>query len=85
MGSLGGCFNRNLLAAIHTRDASVSNITIFLQGILEGTPARFAVIFDYRRLVEKLLRITEHSCIVANTLKDVVVLTISLQQNPKLV
>ena len=44
LGSLGGCFNRNLLAAIHTRDASVSNITMFLQGILEGTPARFAAI-----------------------------------------
>tara|TARA_B100000686_G_scaffold315197_1_gene361902 strand:+ start:348 stop:545 length:198 start_codon:yes stop_codon:yes gene_type:complete len=65
---------------------------MFLQGILEGTPARFAAIhmsivadFGYRRLVQKLLRITERSCIVANTLKDVVSLTISLQQNPKLV
>jgi len=40
--------------------------------------------FDDRALVEKLLTISERSCIVANTLKDVVDLTISVEKNPTL-
>jgi len=89
--ALGGCFNSNLLAAIRSRNASISNISICLQGILEGKPSRFAAIhmniaadFDDRALVEKLLTISERSCIVANTLKDVVDLTISVEKNPTL-
>jgi putative redox protein len=89
--ALGGCFNSNLLATIRARDAAVSKITISVEGTLDGTPIRFTRIhmavtadFDDRTLAEKLLTISERSCIVANTLKDVTDLSISLAENPTL-
>ena len=83
--ALGGCFNSNLLAAIHARGAAIANIHIALEGTLEGTPPHYtrihmAVAADYedRALMERLIAISERSCIVANTLKDTLELTVSV-------
>jgi putative redox protein len=83
--SLGGCFMSNLLAAIKGRGAAVSNVRIGVDGTLESAPPRFSAILmrieaDYadRPLMEKLVTISERGCIVANTLKNAVALTIEI-------
>lgn len=82
---LGGCFMSNLLAAARARELSATNFTVTITGLLEGTPTRFTAVkmvvsADYhdRQEVEKLMIIAERSCIVANTVKDAVALTITL-------
>ncbi|MCB0171522.1 MAG: OsmC family protein [Anaerolineae bacterium] len=84
--SLGGCFISNLLAAIRAREAAVSNVDITITGTLESAPPRFSAVqmniaadYDDRDLMEKLVTISERGCIVANTLKHAVDLSISVQ------
>lgn len=74
--SLGGCFMSNLLAAIRAREAAISDVEIAINGNLEGSPPHFTAIemrisgqYDNRELMQKLVTISERSCIVANTLK----------------
>ncbi len=83
LAALGGCFSSNLLAAITAREAAISDVNITVTGTLDGTPANFSAIdmkvaaeHDDAELLEKLITISERSCIVANTLKDSVKLTI---------
>lgn len=83
--SLGGCFMSNLLAAIKARSAAVSNVRITIDGTLESAPPRFSAIlmridatYEDRDLMEKLVIISERGCIVANTLKHAVALTIEI-------
>ncbi len=83
--SLGGCFMSNLLAAIRARSADVANVRIAIDGTLESAPPRFSAVHmriqaDYtdRELMEKLVTISERGCIVANTLKSAVALTIDI-------
>ena len=85
LASLGGCFNSNLLAAINAREADIKNVTIAITGTLEGSPATFTAIdmkvsadHNDAELLEKLITISERSCIAANTLKDAVKLTIGV-------
>ncbi len=85
LASLGGCFNSNLLAAIRARDLDINDICIEVSGELAEGPARFASIdmvvkTDYqdRATLEKLVSMSERACIVANTLKGSVQLTVSL-------
>jgi putative redox protein len=85
--SLGGCFMSNLLAAIKARAAEVPNVHISVTGTLESAPPRFSAIAmrieaDYpdRTMMEKLITISERGCIVANTLKNAVELTIELEE-----
>ncbi len=87
--ALGGCFNSNLLVAIRAREVAVDNIRITVAGTLEGTPPNYTRIHmtvagDYhdQELMEKLVTISERSCIVANTLKGAVELSISAEKNP---
>ena len=82
---LGGCFTSNLLAAIKARSADVRNVEIEITATFAQSPARFASIalsvsadYEDRALMEKLLIISERGCIVANTLKDSVELSVSL-------
>lgn len=79
--SLGGCFMSNLLEAVRTREAPISNINIDVVGNLEGTPPRFTAIdmrisADYgvedADLFSKLITISERSCIVANSIKNAI-------------
>jgi putative redox protein len=83
LAALGGCFNSNLLAAIKARDLKIDDITIEISGHLVNTPQRYEAVemvvkSDYpdRAVLEKLVAISERSCIVANTLRDAVNLTI---------
>ena len=83
--ALGGCFNSNLLAAIKARQLSINDISIVINGQLEGTPPRYTSIdmvvhsgYADRDMFKKLVTISERSCIVANTLKDAVDLTVRI-------
>ena len=85
--SLGGCFMSNLLAAIKARSADVSDVQIAIDGTLESAPARFSAVqmtihahYADRELMEKLVTISERACIVANTLKHAVDLTIQIAE-----
>jgi putative redox protein len=77
--SLGGCFMSNLLEAVRTREAAISDINIDVVGNLEGTPPRFTAIdmqisavHNDVELLEKLVTISERSCIVANSIKGAI-------------
>jgi putative redox protein len=82
---LGGCFMSNLLAAIKAREAKISDVEIAITGVQDGTPTRFTKISmrvsarasDLAEL-EKMIVIAERSCIVANTLKPAVQLSIEV-------
>ena len=80
--AFGGCFMSNLLAAAMAREAELSDVKIMVTGELDGNPARFVSIhldiyanYADRALMEKLVLISERSCICANTLKDSVKLS----------
>ena len=82
---LGGCFMSNLLAAVRSREAQVSDLAIEVAGTLAEAPARFAAIrmtisgtYADRAEMEKLVTIAERGCIVANTLKNAVQLSLEL-------
>ena len=85
---LGGCFSSNLLAAIRAREAAIDNVKVTVSGTVEGSPPRFSKIHmtvsgDYqdRELMEKLITISERSCIAANTLHGAVELSVSLEES----
>jgi len=78
---LGGCFMSNLLAAIESREAEITAVEVALSAQLEGTPPRFTEIelqvsgvYQDKEELEKLVIIAERGCIVANTIRDAVVL-----------
>jgi putative redox protein len=83
--SLGGCFMSNLLEAIRAREAAISQVAVQMTGTLEGTPLRYSEIkmqvsaeHQDRELFEKLVLMSERACIVANTLKPALILTVSI-------
>ena len=85
LASLGGCFNSNLLAAVRARNLDIDDIAIEVSGELAEAPARFAAInmvvtsaFADCAEFEKLVLMCERACIVANTLKGSVDLTVSV-------
>jgi putative redox protein len=74
--AIGGCFMSNLLAAIRAREAQVSDVHTEVSGTPEGTPPRFSSIelsvsaaCEDAELREKLVEIAERGCIMVNTLK----------------
>lgn len=75
--ALGGCFMSNLLAAIRARDAAVSEVSIAVDGTMEGTPERFtsftmdvSASHQDPALVRKLIDIASRACAVTNTLRQ---------------
>ena len=83
--ALGGCFMSNLLAAARTRGAEVSNVKLTISGTLASAPPRFSAVHmnvsaqgNDQELLEALVTIAERGCIVANTLRRSVDLSISL-------
>lgn len=85
LASLGGCFMSTLLAAVEARGADVSNVRIHIEGSLDGNPSHFTAIHisveaDHSDRVglEKLVTIAERSCIVANTLKSALALSVEV-------
>jgi len=84
--ALGGCFMSNLLAAIRSREAAISDVHTTITGTLESAPPRFSAIemkvsasYADRPLMEKLVTIAERGCINANTLKNAVELKIVVE------
>ena len=85
LASLAGCFMSNLLAAIRAREAAIENVRTNVAGTLDGTPPRFTAIAmevsgegaDLDQL-GKLVTIAERGCIVANTLRRTVDLSIGV-------
>jgi putative redox protein len=82
---LGGCFMSNLLAAIAARESDVKNVRFAIRGTLESAPPRYSAVSvritaDYadKEEMQKLITIAERGCIVRNTLKEAVALTIEL-------
>ena len=90
LASLGGCFMSTLLAAVKAREtderSKVENVRLEVLGTLDGSPTRFTSIqmnvsADYadEAALHKLVTIAERSCIVANTLKSAVELSVKVQ------
>jgi len=80
---LGGCFMSNLLAAALARDISLKNACAEIEGDLADTPQRYSAIrmhvsadCDPATELDKLVQIAERGCIVANTLRTAVDLTV---------
>ena len=85
LASLGGCFNSNLLAAIRARGLDIDDIAIEVSGELADGPGRFDSIqmvvssaYADRETFKKLVAISERGCIVANTLKSAVKLSVAV-------
>ena len=85
--SLGGCFLSTLLAAVRTREADVSNVRVSAVGTVGGVPERFESIalhvsanYSDRDLMQKLVAMAERGCLVTNTLKDAVQLSVTLEK-----
>ena len=80
---LGGCFMSNLLAAAKARDISIRKASLDIAGELADSPSRYASIHMKVSAecgapgeLEKLSTIAERGCLVANTLRNAVDLTI---------
>ena len=84
LAGLGGCFMSNLLAAIRARELRIEGVRTRVSATLGETPPRFvaiglAVSAEGEDLGElgKLVVIAERACIVANTLRGGVEVSIS--------
>ncbi len=85
LNGLGGCFMSNLLAASKARGIELQNARANIEADIAEAPARFTAI---RMLVSaqcnppeelpKLVTIAERGCIVANTLRTAVELSIKV-------
>ena len=86
LASLGGCFMSNLLAAAAAREANLDGVRTQVIGTLaDSPPSRFAAVelqvsaaTEDRELLEKLVQIAEHGCIMVNTLKGTLDLRIRI-------
>ena len=83
LAALGGCFTSNLLAAIRARDLPIDDVVIEINGTLVDHPQRYESIEMIVRSshadqdeFEKLVTIAERSCIVANSLRNGLNLTV---------
>jgi putative redox protein len=86
--SLGGCFLSTLLAAVRTREADVSDVHVSVIGTVGGVPERFESMalrvsgkYSDEELMRKLIAVAERGCLVTNTLKDAVAISVSLEKS----
>jgi putative redox protein len=83
--SLGGCFMSNLLAAGRARSAPLDGARVTVSGTIDGTPARFSSITLRLRasgdveLLRKLGTIAERACLVTNTLRPAVSVSVVVE------
>jgi putative redox protein len=89
LGALGGCFMSTLLAAIAVREVGVSEVVATVAGTLEDAPSRFTAVTVHVRArcadadaLAKLVAMAERGCIVANTLRGAVALTVASEAVP---
>jgi putative redox protein len=85
LASIGGCFMSNLLAAIKAREADVSGARTEVIGLLAESPARFTSVelcvtanYSDRELFEKLVEIADRGCIMMNTLRGKLDITLRI-------
>jgi putative redox protein len=85
LASIGGCFTSTLLAAIKAREARVSEVRAEVTGSLIDSPARFSAVeisvsanCSDRDLFERLVEIAEKGCIMMNTLRGKLDLTVRI-------
>ena len=88
LAALGGCFNSNLLAAIRARNLLIDDITIEINGKLVDHPQRYDSVemvvrsaYPDQKEFEKLVTIAERSCIVANSLRQGLNLSVRVEQS----
>ncbi len=81
---LGGCFMSNLLAAARAREVELSDTRLQIAGELADAPSRYTDVHmtvnarcNPPEQLEKLCTIADRGCIVANTLRNAVNLTIA--------
>jgi putative redox protein len=86
--SLGGCFLSTLLAAARTREADVSNVRVSVTGTVGGVPERFESMalrvsgqYSDEDLMRKLVALSERGCLVTNTLRDAVAISVTLDSS----
>jgi putative redox protein len=84
--ALGGCFLSTLLAAVRTREADVSSVRVSVVGTIGGVPERFesmavrvSATYSDADLMRKLVAMSERGCLVTNTLKSAVTLSVTLE------
>jgi putative redox protein len=84
LASLGGCFMSNLLAAIATREARLSDVRTEVTAILDGTPPRFTSVRlsvtaegPDQAMLAKLIQIADRGCIMTNTVREMLDLKIT--------
>jgi putative redox protein len=87
---LGGCFMSNLLAAVRTREARVSNVGVHVTATVESNPDRITAVemtisasYDDAAQMEKIVTIAERSCMVSNTLKQGLPISVRLKESLK--
>jgi len=80
---LGGCFMSNLLAAAKAREIAISDASLAIAGELADSPPRYTAIHMKVSAqcgepggLNKLSTIAERGCLVANTLRNALDLTI---------
>ena len=85
LNGLGGCFMSNLLAAAKARNIELSNARADIEGDMADAPSRFTAIrmtvsaqCNPPEELNKLVTIAERGCIVANTLRAAVELSIKV-------
>ncbi|NJN80985.1 MAG: OsmC family protein [Caldilineaceae bacterium] len=85
LAAIGGCFMSTLLAAVRGRDAAISDIRTEVVATVDGTPTRVTAVelqvsADYadRDLMEKLLIVAERGCLVANSIRGAIDLSVRL-------
>jgi len=76
LAAVGGCFLSNLLAAIRTREAAVSDVRAEVVGTLADSPSRFTAVDLYvtagaadAEQLERLVEIADRGCIMMNTFR----------------
>ncbi|HEY2015930.1 MAG TPA: OsmC family protein [Bryobacteraceae bacterium] len=86
LAAIGGCFMSNLLAAIRARDVPIANIRMEVTGRLADSPSRFQSVelcvsagSADRELLARLLDIADRGCIMMNTLRGKLDITVRLE------
>jgi putative redox protein len=85
LNGLGGCFMSNLLAAAKARGIELQNARANIEADIADAPARFTAIrmsvsaqCNPPEELTKLVTIAERGCIVANTLRTAVELSVKV-------
>jgi putative redox protein len=83
LAAVGGCLMSNLLAAIKARGAAISQVSVEVVGSLAEPPTRYQAVklqvaanCEDRVLLERLVDIADRGCIMTNTLRPLISVTV---------